>query len=289
MNNIYILNLSHTINGSVSFLYEIGFYLQDKGFDVTIIEYPHNYVDYQKRYDMKIKCVSTANIDLTKPYILLCNDFYFHILINNINFQKLFNKAQKIFCVFHSHANTNLNFFHEPYLKNIRTFIKIYKKIHLLYDSDLIKQNTDLDQYYFSRFPTTHISWGIYYSSLKHIHTYSNNDIYLLYDRSFRNYTQSIPYAENYCKQNDIKYKKIIYNDYDCFDPWNYYAGLVYVRHTDYSPRLPFEFGFFQKPTIVLESSEGLRILATNLEYNKSVILHTNKNIHIPINIFKNW
>ena len=76
--------------------------------------------------------------------------------------------------------------------------------------------------------------------------------------------------------------------DYDIdvkgiYDPWNEYKGLIYVRNKDYSPRMPFEFGYAGKETICFDLSNGLRTLAEDVVLYKPQIIRTKKELNVPL------
>lgn len=289
MNPIFIVcnNRTNSFSGTYTHMYEIGLYFQDLGFDVRFITRPCESdvgIDFTKRYWKHLKTHTFVNYprDITKYNVIFYN-FYDHY-----NFYDMLKNANKLFYLITDGSDDCFKSIKYNSFKII-DLRHIFKKIQFLYDPDLPNPIKNFE--IFRKNEKIKCSWGIYSKYFKRYDNVSTED-YFIYARynddrvpGISTYTEKskLDLAIAYCNSNNYTW---VLDSKLYLDPWNRYKGLIYTRNIDYSPRLPFEFGAVNKPTICFDISPGLKTLANNVELYKSIIMKTNKTLNIDPQIF---
>ena len=274
-------NKKTILNGTHVHMYEIALYLQDKGLDVYFLSTTHNedmINNYEERYTKTIPIYTIDTLPQLHTYNIFCYRYYM-----NDNINRLYTNATSISYLITDGLKNNEIDIQNYSLSLMR---KLYNNTTFLYDP-LLPTETQYPNLYTNK---VECSWGIT-NHLKIEDTHS--DTYFIYARhndtripgiSTYSNTDKVNEAIDYCNKNDIQY---VLDTKKCFDPWNKYKGLIYTRNIDYSPRLPFEFGKANKPTLCFDTSPGLRTLAEDYTLYKPIIMQTKKKLYIPLDIFK--
>lgn len=279
MKNIIVINTNSVdkLHGTSMQMYEIALYLQDIGYNVYYLSVTQDekmFNSYEKRYTKNLPIYTIDTLPKLKNYYIFC---YMYYIIPEI--LELYKKAINI----HFLATDGLmNCCYKIKNFEFSLFCNFLAKTVFLYDPSL---PNDLFNYnIFENYTKEEYSWGINKKYLKINDRYSDKwFIYARYnDPRMKNATNSeiLEKAIAYCKNHNMEYTidtKVIY------DPWNEYKGLIYTRNIDYSPRMPFEFGYANKETICFDISDGLNTLADNVELYKPQIIKTKKELKIPL------
>lgn len=275
-------NDTFILNGTFFHVYELGLYLQDHGIDIYFITAKSNEDLYSIRYTKTLKKIILKNY----PRHIIKYNVLFYNIYNNHQFYLISKNAQNIY---HLITDGSLYCFQSCKEKYKSRSLEYIRRIQFLYDEDL--PNPIENEKIFIKNNKYKCSWGIYDKYYKITNEKCND--YYIYARyndnriegiSTYSNTSKVEEAIQYCKENNISY---VLDTKKCFDPWNKYKGLIYTRNIDYSPRLPFEFGIANKPTICFDTSPGLRTLAEDCSLYKPIIMKTKKKLSLPLELFQ--
>lgn len=259
---IGIINMEDNINGSMFHLYESLQYLEDIGYVVYICILNNEYYRFDLRYTKILKELDITSIPYSK----------YDVFLYNINLIDLFD-FKKIHHIYILHTDGLPYTFDMWKKKNI----KLIPKATLLINNLPILIN---DIPYFQIMKKTYFGFGIYDKYFINKKIKSNNR-YLIYTKNYNKLFKKISCSKEDIIQQAIKYcetkkyKYVFENENISYNIWNDYDGLIYTRHIDYSPRLPFEFGIMNKPTIFFDISDGIKRLSTisNIELGQEYIM----------------
>lgn len=272
MNRIVIIQFwSYYLSGNVFYLEELAQYLeQEKNLDV----YVYNICQTQNRNKLleRYSYITKETNHIQKNDIIYTT---FNGMIEIFRKQpNIIELASKIVII----SNASIM---EKIKDNIKEFVlhcmEHSHKFYLLIDP-LYYNGSERLKIFQNRI--IHYQRGFYFKN--YVETKQSNSKYLLYYTKVDIYDIQ-PYMdkiEQYCQKNNIEY---LFGDDDIFQSYhvaNIYAGLFYTRKKDYTPRLPYEFWYYNKPVVFFDRSDGLlkRYTEEQLSLEQKVI-HTN----IPI------
>lgn len=240
---IIIKYAGDTISGSLFNLYELGLVLADSGYLVSLDKLNLD-LDFGERYTRELRVLEN-NEDFIPGNCVLSNGC-------SVLYDKKFDLARRFFIL----CSCN---FKDTLAKSLQVLgsSKFNEKISktsffvnpLIMDSNIFQ---------FDQIPYFHGLTSKFYkksNTRSDIKWYSNTSEYVPEDQLEFKYV-------NKSDLNRIKekyWRGIILDTIETLTPYYKYHGYIYIKHTDFCPRLVNEFLFANKPVMIESLSEGLQ------------------------------
>lgn len=235
------------MTGSFFYMEELGQYLFDNGVDVYKYTPDGDEVLLDTRYTFQIPKYSKTKLEAGTT--LIVTGASFPLLLRS--YKQWLLDAERVLILNTSSTFASLR----EAQADLSTMKKTREKCYLLFEPQF--ETTSLKSCWFEGNRLIPISRGFYFKY--YVKPKDDNNVWYLYQN---NYAGVFAYDED--KQRalncmaDEKYNVAV-DVYDSLNPANKYSGLIYVRHIDYMPRLPFEFWHYEKPVRCFAISDGLK------------------------------
>jgi len=242
------------MTGSFFYMEELGQYLYDLGIDTKRYIPDGDELRLDTRYTFRIPSITKTEFEAGTT--LLVSGASFPLLVRS--YKEWLNKAQNILIF-------NTAFTHVALREaqvDLTTMQKIRHKCYLLYEPGF--ETTAMKSCWFEDQRLLPIKRGFYF---KHYVLKENTStIWYLYQNNYAGV-----FATEDKKQETLQLLHenkidVAVDVYDSLNPANKYAGLVYIRKTDFMPRLPFEFWHYEKPVRCFALSDGLIKRVPNIQ-----------------------
>lgn len=270
---LYLERSENTVwNGSMFHLYDMGCQLRDMGHHVMALINPKDQNVYNARYTSSLPFVSSFS-DLGAQENFICMSYKFPPY-----------KLPKT-CRSYWKVTTDLEGQKWPTL--LTHNMHMLSKMVLLIPSNLENTTDEIPSNIYDAIPDKWLyAWGIYRNIGAVFPFHSNR--WLLYSRKDRDLSSedTIQEARDWAAQNSIEFDEdpgLMNNPYD------YYAGLLYTKHIDYSGRLPFEFALRSKPVVPFAWPKTMRKLTggQTIHLRKKNIIKRIPKLKMSRNLFK--
>lgn len=251
----YYPNNATEVNGVIFYMIEMMQYIRDT-YNIDIVELLDINMEeatrfsVYSRYDKTGRFITTDKITEPVQHMFMSFNSLEYLLKNVWLFHDVVKHVKKIYLL---NADGTHRIWQRCIKSNVFGLKKLHGKISLLtengFENEFLESNANL-----SVIP---IVRGLHFDHFEP-KKQSQNNAYFLHTIQHGNIVthtqQDLDLAYRYCKENDIEYSEEYVPN-----PANTYKGLIYFRPHDYMPRLPYEFWYYNKPVILLKTSDGLQ------------------------------